>query len=94
MHHLGELQVAQGKLSAEVRALVPLYGYLLIRRDFANAIDHLHRMLQVVRKFAVMRHTELVSQLSAVKHVECNCPQQKDRHHPGSADLGYRHEAL
>jgi hypothetical protein len=38
--------------------------YLLMHRDLANAIGHLHRMLLVVRKFAVMRHTELVSQFS------------------------------
>jgi hypothetical protein len=35
-----------------------------MHRDLANAIGHLDRMLLVVRKFAMMRHTELVSQFS------------------------------
>ena len=64
MRHLDELRVVQEKSNVVARELVPRGEYQLLRQDFANAIDRLHRMLQVVRKFAEMRHTELVSQIS------------------------------
>ena len=63
VRHLGELLVVLERLNGAVRALVLLYVNQWKHQDLATVIDHLHRMLQVVRKFAVMRHTELVSLL-------------------------------
>ena len=59
------LRVVLERLNGAVRALVLGDVYQSMHRDPANAIGHLHRMLLVVRKFAVMRHTELVSQSGA-----------------------------
>ena len=61
--HLDELPVVLEILNGAVRALVPLYVNQQMHQYLATAVDHLHQMLQVVRKFAVMRRTELVSPL-------------------------------
>jgi hypothetical protein len=53
--------VVQGKLNDEVRALVLLREYLQMHRCSASEFGQWFQMQREVRKFAAMRHTELVS---------------------------------
>ena len=60
--HLADLLVAQEKLAGAVQAFVQHELNFHLQEYLANASDLLVRMPKVVRRFEVMRHTELVSQ--------------------------------